>query len=316
MSSERPVSPRTIGVAYAILTGLCWAVLAIGLKYALHFSSTGTIVWMRMVFAFTLLFLFYAFKKPKVIKNVFSKPPFTIVTAGLFLAFNYYGYMKGVELTTASNAQIMIQLGPLGLLFIGVFYFKELIRPAQWIGIFIAVVGFGFYNWEQIILSFERSDVYIAGNVWIILASFTWSIFAALQKVQLQRGWTPQMINLLIYAICCLALYPTAQVGELMSFSAWQWFVMFLLGLNTMVAYGALAEAVLRIPASSVSLIISVNPLLTIFLVEMIAQLGLTFVAPEPIMWRGYLGAALVVIGVATALSLRKRETRGRMRSG
>jgi drug/metabolite transporter (DMT)-like permease len=284
--------------------------LAIGLKYALHFTSTGTIVWVRMVFAFFMLLAYLAWRSPSKVKTVFKNPPTIILMAGLLLAFNYFGYMRGLELTTASNAQIMIQLGPLALLFIGVFYFKERLRLVQWLGIIVAGVGFVFYNWDQMIVSLKNVDQYILGNIWIFWAGLTWALFAAFQKVQFKKGWSPQMINLLVYFICLLALFPTATVSELYNLDLWQWFILFLLGLNTLVAYGAFAEAMNLIPASYVSLIVAVNPLLTIFLVGLFDHFGLTFISPEPIHWRGYLGAALVVVGVGIAVSLRARTAK------
>ncbi len=302
------MSRFTSGVLFAALTGVCWALLAIGLKYALHFTSTGTIVWVRMVVAFGCLLVYYSIQKPQTIKTVFISPPFGVLAAGLLLAFNYFAYMKGLELTTASNAQVMIQLGPLTLLLVGVMYFKESIRFVQWAGVALAVVGFLFFNWDQILVAMDKSDIYIRGNIWIVFAGVTWAAFATFQKLQMQKGWTPQMINLLVYGVCCLALYPTAELAELAPLNLWQWTVLFLLGLNTLVAYGAFAEAMERIPASYVSLIITINPILTIATMALFAELGISFISPEPLMWRGYLGAGLVILGVAVAVSLRSRQ--------
>lgn len=301
------MKPFTAGILYATLTGFCWALLAIGLKYALQFTSTGTIVWVRMLVAFTMLFAIYYFQDRKTLKKIFYKPPQIILLGGLFLAFNYFGYMKGLDLTTASNAQIMIQLGPLSLLFVGVLYFRETIRPIQWLGIAIASTGFILFNWDQMLVALEKKNTYLSGNTWIFFAAITWTGFATLQKVQLLRGWTPQMINLLIYGVCCLALFPSANISELAPLTFWQWTVLIILGINTFIAYGALGEALQRIPASYVSLIVAVNPLLTIFLVGLIAHFKLTFINPEPIMWRGYLGALLVVSGVSIAVSLKAK---------
>lgn len=302
------MTPYSLGIFFAVLTGVCWAVLAIGLKYALQFCSTGTIAWVRMIFAFSTLFLLYALNKPAVLKKVFLPPSKRVIVAGLFLAFNYFGYLKGLEFTSASNAQIMIQMGPLSLILFGVFYFKEPIRLLQWIGIAMALLGFAFFNWDQLLVTLDKGHIYTIGNIWLFFAAITWTAFAVLQKIQLGKGWTPQMINLLIYGVCCIALLPAATISELSNLTLWQWFILFLLGLNTLVAYGALAEAIHRIPASLTSLIISINPLLTIFIVLLLAEFNLSFISPEPIMWRGFVGAALVVSGVAIAVYLKPKN--------
>lgn len=305
------MSARTLGLFYAILTGLCWAVLAIGLKYALHYASSANIAWARMIVAFVIMLIYYVIRNPKIIKKIFLNPTKKLLLAGVLLSCNYYGYMRGIELTTASNAQIMIQIGPLTLLFIGVFFFNESLKLAQWSGIFIAALGFVFFNWDQVIVALEHSDVYIAGNIWILFAALSWGIFAALQKQVLMtdaKNWSPQMINLLIYGICTLTLLPFTDLETLAPLNLWQWFVLFLLGLNTLVAYGAFSEALNLIPASNVSLVITLNPLLTILFVNLITYFKLDFIKAEPIQWRGFLGAILVVVGVGLAVSLRSKN--------
>jgi RarD protein len=286
-------------------------VLAIILKYALHFASAGTIVFVRMTVASLVLIAYYLVRNPKTLNKVFFPPHLPLVLAALLLSTNYYGYMKGLELTSASNAQIMIQVGPLVLVFIGVHYFKETMRLAQWIGVAIAALGFVLFNWDQMTVSLENVNAYLHGNGWIMVAAIAWAFYAALQKAQYKK-WTPQETNLLIFTVCALALSPLATFSEITltgpnTFSLWQWSVLIILGLNTVVAYGSFAAAMQKIPASYVSLIITLNPLLTLLLVGIIGSFGLTFIKPEPILWHGYLGAALVVIGVATAVSLRKR---------
>lgn len=295
-----------VGLLFAVVTGLCWAVLAIILKYALHFSSSGTIVWMRMVWAFIILALFFAFfKRDRLIK--FVKTPWPLILGGLLLSVNYFAYMHGLELTSASNAQIMIQIGPLSYLFMGVFYFKESLRWQQWIGIAIAFIGCALFYWDQLVSALADPERYAIGNLWILLGALTWAGFAAIQKHYFTKGWTPAEQNLISYGLATLALFPMVTVSELPPLTMSQWFIMFLLGLNTLVAYGAFAEANQRAPASYVSLIITCNPLLTILLLKVMEHLGSTLVEPEPIAAQGYLGAFLVVSGVGLAVSMRAR---------
>lgn len=307
------MSSHTRGLIFAASTGLCWAILAVGLKYALQFSSSGTIAWARMIVSFSIMFAYYAYKNPKLLQRVLLHPPKKLLLAGFFLGCNYYGYMRGIDLTNASNAQVMIQIGPLTLILIGIFFFKEHLQMAQWVGIALAFCGFVFFNWDQILVAFEHSDRYIAGNIWILFSAITWAIFAAIQKYvmvnDVNKHWPPQVINLLIYGVCCITLLPTASMAEFAPLTSWQWFVLFLLGVNTLIAYGAFGEAMQLIPASHVSLIITLNPLLTIFFVHLFTSLlGLTFIQPEPIHWRGAVGALLVVSGVAIAVSFRKKK--------
>lgn len=287
----------------ASTTALCWALLAVGLKYALHFSSTGNIVWIRMVFAFFIL-LAWLWRKNKKLVTDLKRPPLLGILAGLGLAANYWFYMKGIELTGASNAQIMIQIGPLTLILVGIFVFKERPTPAQMVGFCLALIGFAFFFKDQLDFSGTHGQVYVYGSLMIYLAGFTWTFFAAAQKY-LFKSHTPQQLNLLVFGVSLLCLMPDVQVKEIFTYSLWQWIVLAALGLNTLIAYGALAEALQRIPASLTSLIITINPLGTIFIMQVLDLWHVQWITMEPLKWTGYVGALFVVAGVALAVSFR-----------
>jgi len=295
----------------AIITAVSWAVLAIGLKFGLHFASSGTIVWFRMLVPFLFLFFFYAFQDTKKL-SILIHPPLTALVAGLCLALNYFGYMKGVEFTNASTAQIMIQLAPMSLVLIGIFYFKETPSSLQAVGFLSALSGFILFYLDQLDMQSQVHTHFANGNLWIITAAASWAIFATFQKILLRR-FSPQQFNMLIYGVCVLVLAPLANFSEFSNWSLGVWVLMFALGLNTLIAYGTLAEAIKRIPASHVSIIITANPLLTIFLIGVMATFEINWIDPEPIAWRGFLGAGLVVTGVALAVWKKRVPGQGRV---
>lgn len=298
----RSLSPRSVGILLAIATGLCWAVLALGLKYALEFASTGTIVWFRLAFAFFLLFFIHGIFEPKKLAILTKPPPWGIV-AGLCIAINYFAYLHGLELTSAANAQIMIQGGPLLLAVLGIFYFGEKPGWIQGLGILIATCGFGFFYWDQLKLAIEFKKDFLRGELWILLACVTWAWFGALQKI-LFKKYSPQQLNMLFYGLATLLLLPLADLSEFLHFSLWQWTILIFLSLNTLIAYGAFSEALKRIPASHVSLIISVNPLLTLVLVEFLSGFSLQWMRGEAVSVIGYAGAILVVTGVMLTVAI------------
>ncbi len=297
------MTTQTAGLLFAISAGICWALLAIALRQAQEVASTGTISWFRMVVAFSFLFVWYGVKSPRALALLVPKKILVLV-CGLGLAVNYFAYMRGLEMTSASNAQIMIQLGPLFLLLFGIFYFGETPSPIQTLGLAVASAGLGLFFWDQILASLGHASTYILGNLWLLLGAASWAIFAVLQK-ELKGDWSAQQFNFIIFGICSLALLPFADFKEILSWDLKSWLLMLACGANTLVAYGSFAEALRRIPASLVSLVIAANPLLTIFLVTVLAEWHISWIVPESIHWRGYLGAALVVLGVI--LTIRKK---------
>lgn len=284
-------------------TGLLWAVLAIKLKVALAFASAGTIVWYRFVFAFVALTIFLNFRHRKEIKDVIL-PPWPLLLAGACLAFNYFGYMKGIEYTSPSQAQIAIQVGPLILILVGLFYFKERTSIPQILGFLIAFLGFAIFYFEQSTFSAKSNPathlLWQAGYFWILAAALTWTCFAVLSRMLVSR-FHPQAINWVIYGVSAILLLPLVQWKDFYNWSFGNWILMTSLGLNTVLAYGLLAEAFSRLPTSLTSLIISLNPLLTVFFMYLLGGLHLPWLPYEVIGSLGVVGALLVVVGAILA---------------
>lgn len=292
----------------ATVTALSWALLAIGLKLALKTFSSGTIVWFRMSIAIAMMLAFAVAYRRKWLK-ILMPPPWAAVLCGVLITCNYYGFMKAVELTTASNAQIMIQLAPLGFAAASIFIFKEIPTAIQVVGMLTALAGFGFFFWDQILVSFDHLENFRAGNYWVLFAAVTWTGFALLQKALLKK-YAPQQFNLLLYLVATILLFPMANLSEWHDVSALNLLLVFFLGVNTVVAYGALSEALIRIPASHVSMIIAINPLLTIFIMTILTRMEVEWIKGEPIHWRGYIGALLVVTGVILTVTRPTRLSR------
>lgn len=290
---------QNLGLLLAAITATCWSLLAIVLKFALTFTDSATIVWARMFVALFFLFVFLRLKKNYSLKKIFSFNKIALF-AGAFLSVNYFGYMKGIEITSASNAQVMIQMAPTFLIIIGFFYFKEKPNPLQLIGIAVAALGFYLFFQTQIHSSLENSASYITGNIYIFVAAITWALFSTLQKIASKADLL--QFNFFVYLAAALFLLPGANLASLASISLFQIGILLFLGANTVIAYGCLGEAFKRAPASKVSLIIILNPLLTIFMFYLMNRLGMDFVKHESISLYGLLGALLVICGVGMAL--------------
>ncbi|NJL25910.1 MAG: DMT family transporter, partial [Calothrix sp. SM1_5_4] len=192
---------------------------------------------------------------------------------------------------------IMIQFAPLGFAFLSIFIFRELPGVLQITGLLTACLGFGFFYWDQILISLNDADRFNAGNLWLLFAAATWIVFALAQKALLAKV-RAQEFNLLMYGVSSLLLLPLADMTEFARPDFVGAGLILFLALNTLVAYGALSEALLRAPAAQVSVIIALNPLLTLLIMTVLTRMEVEWIAAEPIHWRGFVGALLVVIGV------------------
>ena len=295
-----------VGLLFAAGTSLCWAFLAIALKYTLDFVDSGSIVWFRMLTAAVCMVLFFSIKNPKQLKILWN-PPLLVVVAGFFLAVNYFSYMKGLELTSVINAQVMIQLATIFLILAGIYYFKEILSIPQWIGVLIAGGGFILFYWDQLLHFSDNLQTYFYGNLWLVLGSLVWAAFAVIQK-KLSQKINPQQMNMLIYIIAAISLTALANFNTLVNLNSQQWLILFILGLNTVIAYGCLGEALKRAPASHVGFIIALDPLVTLLILQIMDVYNIGITKSEPLHMHGWIGALLVAAGISCALLIKPKN--------
>ncbi len=283
-----------------MVTALLWGFLPIILKIALNQFSSGTIACFRFFFAFVVLFLILSIKGSQPARFL-RKPPMLGVAAGVALAVNYFGMTESVNLSSPANSAILIQLAPVILVIVGVVLFREKVNWQQFLGFVIAALGFTLFYRDQL-GNVKNIELYSSATVYVVLAAVVWVVYISFQKI-LSRDHSSQMLNLLVYGVASLALMSTVTWPEF-SGLGWQgWVLLVVLGINTLLAYGALAEAVKYIPLTVISPVITLNPLITMSAMLVVPQFSGGLLVPENIGTGGYLGAVIAVTGVVLVLA-------------
>jgi drug/metabolite transporter (DMT)-like permease len=109
-----------------------------------------------------------------------------------------------------------------------------------------------------------------------------------------------------VFLVCSIVLSLGLSLDGLSDFGFYEWSFLLLLGLNTLVAYGCFGAALKLAPASQVSVIITLNPVLTLLIIGF-AGPYFEFIPNEGTSSLGYIGAGLVVTGVIfSTLSAKK----------
>lgn len=289
------MAPSTKGILYAVSAAAMWAVLPIFLKMALSQVSSFGIVWYRFAIAFLLLVI-WAWFKDRSIFNIFKSIPKTLAWAVIGLAYNYYGYLIGVNYTSPSVAQIIIQIGPLLFALSGIIIFKERLKKHQTLGCLFFLIGFSLFYYDQFLNAISGSENLFKGFLWLFSAAVTWAVYAYFQK-DLMKKHPPQSLNLILYFFCGLIFTPLISLQDFQMESSSVWLVLFILGLNTFIAYGAIAEAIKLIPAIQVSLIISLNPIFTMLIMAILSWLQVSDNLRESIGLSGIIGALFIFFG-------------------
>jgi drug/metabolite transporter (DMT)-like permease len=302
---ETVLSDNTKGILYAITTAVLWGFLAIALKIAVGGIDPFTIVWFRFLLSFILLSIYFYFKyRPKL--SILIKPPYPLVIAALFLGVNYLGFMLGLKYTSPNSAQVVMQIGPVILVFVGVFIYKEKLSRRQIVGLAITLLGLMLFYGEQISI-ITSADLFNMGMMWIFIGSISWVVYASLQK-SLVRKFQPQQLNLFLYGLPALLYTPIASPRILLDVPSIYILMLVFAGLNTLFAYGAFAEALKYTEANKVSVIIICNPIITIIVMWFLNNFDIAWLEKDPISSKALLYALLVLGGAALTIFKRSKN--------
>lgn len=304
MTKFSTISDSSKGILFASLTALLWGFLAIALKVAVKYIDPTAVAWFRFSFAFTALFILISIRNRKGLE-LLLRPPLLAIVAGIGLGLNYVFYIKGLDLTSPSNAQIIIQIAPISLAIVGLTIFKEKLNRIQLVGFAIAIAGFILFYRDQLSNLFAGADTYNTGTIMVVGAAFSWVFYAASQKFLVKKH-NAQSLNLIIFLLPTLFLIPFISFSEFQGLSVGIWALLAFLGLNTVIAYGSLAEAFKYLDANKVGVIITLNPMITIAIMLILTAMEVTWIAPEKISIYGVLGALLVVVGAILAVKSKK----------
>ncbi|MNJ39375.1 putative inner membrane transporter YhbE [compost metagenome] len=262
-----------------------------------------TVTWFRLLVSGGLLFAWLAASRRLPSFNALGRKGWGLValaTGGL--VGNYVLYLMGLNLLSPGTAQLVVQLGPVMLLVASVFLFKERFTVGQGMGLAILLTGFGLFFNQRLEELLTSLSVYTTGVLTIVLATTIW-VFYALSQKQLLTVWNSLQVMMVIYLCCAALLTPWVHPLEALQLSPLQGWLLLACCLNTLIAYGAFAEALAHWEASKVSATLALTPLVTFVAVALAAWFWPDYVQAEQINTLGYIGALVVVLGSAlTAL--------------
>lgn len=308
MSTQFDPAKRIYGVLYAGTTALFWGFLAIFIKVSLNDVAPVIVVWFRFGIAFIFLFSYFLARDRQKL-SIIKRPPWLLILAALSITVNYLGFANGINLTSPSNAQIFIQIGPITLAIVGIIVFRERLSLRQSMGFLVAGTGLTFFFRDQLANLLGSEEVYINGVLWLILAALAWTTYAALQKKLVQK-FHAQQLNLIIFGLPMIILIPFIDFSIFSEFTVGLWILLIFLGINTIVAYGCLAESFKYMEANKISVIITLNPIITFATMSILGSMDLDWIDAEVMTIFGVMGALLVISGAILVVIPKKKYWR------
>lgn len=304
MELHRPTGRWRLGLLLASTTALLWGVLPLPLLLVLRDLDPLTLTWYRFLIAALVLgaALGWRGELPELGGLSLRRGLPLLAVATVSLATNYYWFLLGLDQTNAATAQVLIQLAPMLLALGGLFIFGEHFSRLQWLGFAVLIGGFSLFFGDQLRLLAASADRYLFGALTMLGAAVTWAVYGLAQK-QLLRWLPSQGIMLCIFGGCTLLFYPVSDPVALLDLDAPGLWLLLFCSLNTVVGYGAFAEALLHWEASRVSAVLSMTPLATLGFLWLAHAFLPDLLEPQPITVLGVLGACVVVVG-ASMMSL------------
>jgi drug/metabolite transporter (DMT)-like permease len=289
------------GVMYAVFTASLWGFMAIILKVITSDLPPVTVTWFRFFLAFTVLSLWtLVFRRSDF--TIFLRPPILLFVTAVFLGCNYLGFITGVHHISPSSAQVFIQVAPVGFALSGIIFFREHVNWKHIVGFILVLAGIGLFYSEQLKELVTGGPDFTVGMLLVLGGGISWAVFATLQKSLLKR-YAPNQLNLFIYAFCAAALLPLVSFSRLQGISVVNWVLLIYLGLNTVLAYGSLALAIKLTEATRVSVIITLNPIITFVTMAVLSRMEVSWIEPESFSLLSITGALSVLGGAIIVIS-------------
>ncbi|MDF1574027.1 MAG: DMT family transporter [Bacteroidales bacterium] len=283
------------GTLYALLTASLWGFMAIILKVITYELPPVTVVWFRFAIAFLILSSWTLIFRRRDFR-IFLRPPLLLILAAFFLAGNYTGFITGIKYVSPSTSQVFIQIAPVSFALSGILIFREHVNWRHIVGFVLVLSGIGLFYSEQLKELASGGEHFTRGMLLVLGGGLSWAAFATAQKSLLKRIG-PNQLNLFIYGACMLVLAPLVKFSFLGGMPAANWYILIYLGLNTVLAYGSLALAIKLTEATRVSVIITLNPIITFVTMAILTRLEVSWIEPESFSLISFAGALSVLGG-------------------
>jgi len=290
-----------LGIILSLITALMWGLLPVSIAPVIGPVDPVTITFYRLGGGGTLLLLWILAKKGTQVRATFNiKTMPYLFLAVLCIAANYYLWLIGLQHTSPSTAQIMIQMAPMLLLVGSVLLFKESFSKKQFLGLIVFVTGLLLFFNERLFEIFKQMSGYNLGLLYLTFSAITWAIYGLAQK-RLLRDFGALELIFVITILACMVFLPFASPEQAYHLGTLELSLLFFGGINTAVAYGCFTAAMHYWETPRVSAVVAIVPVLTLATAYLQQTFWPDLLPPEPINNLSILGALVVVVGSSIA---------------
>jgi drug/metabolite transporter (DMT)-like permease len=173
-------STQVLGNMAIFMAVLCWGLSFISMKQLINSGIPPfTMIAIRYLIVCVTFVVFFIFFQHPSKKS--ATDHWLLFWSGFVGITAYFIFeSKGIELTTASSASMIIATVPIYSMLVDIFYFKNHVKPVQWAGILLSIVGVFLIIRPDTAFSVSRH--HFIGNVLMLGACFSWVLYSILSK--------------------------------------------------------------------------------------------------------------------------------------
>lgn len=294
-----------MGITYVLLACMGWSFVPIFTKIALREIDPLMLAFLRFAFATFLLLAIYRAQGHKIkIKELING---WIILGGVAISLSNFLFNMGLRYTFANVANIISQSQVICFIFLGYVFLKERINFFKWVGIVSCFLGTLLVLFQNVfVYSFFQSELFF-GNMMIFIGGICWGFFGLSEKIILSQK--DNILEVLIPVFIISSIITGVSVGlkfRLLLSLSWQsiFSIIFLGLICTGLSYIFLLKGFQRLPASTVGVITTATPILTLLTARLI--LG------EPITRVLIGGGSAVVVGIILISFSERREVKSK----
>lgn len=292
------------GVWLALVTVVCWAVLPITLKIASRGVDPYTLTWYRFAIAAVVLAAILRGREglPRLAALRSRTTLVLALVATTGLVTNYVLYLVSLSYASPTAAGVVTQLGPILLMLGGIRLYGERLSRRQWLGVGLIGIGLLLFFNRRLGEVTDFSGRAGVGTLILLAASVAWAAYGLAQKALTARITSQQVLSL-IYIAAAIILLGFSRPREIVGLSALELTMLLACALNTLVAYGALAEALKHSGAARVGAVLAASPVAALFVTWLTNRVSPGFFEPDLLNAATIVGAFAVAVGSAMSAS-------------
>jgi DME family drug/metabolite transporter len=254
-------APSTRGYLLIVAAACLWGTLGLIFRI-LHDDYRLTalaIAFLRAAIAFTILVVFLAITRPKLLKVTPRALPFFALYGFCGVTAFYFSYTQAVIQTTVTTAVVLLYTAPAFVTLIAWRVWGESLGARKTVALVLAFAGCALvaraYNPAQISLN-------LIGLAMGLAAGFTYALYTVFSKSALERFSSSTALTYALFfgALFLIPLQTLDGFAPLVQ-NPGSWLFLLLLAIGPTLGSLALYNAgLLRVPASNASLVATIEP--------------------------------------------------------